>query len=558
MHSVQGPVMGRRAALAAFGVAALGASGCVGASEQGTDAAQEASYFEASVAAPSCLDPGAAADRGSLQVMFQLFEPLCTYDFTTDALVGAAAARYEVSEDARTFTFWLRDATFHNGDPVTAASFKRAWERLVNPMSARSALHGDAPQAWRLALVEGYDALREGSASGLSGVTCPDERTLVVRLAEPYADFCYLVTHPALAPVPAPAEDDAAAFAASPVGNGPFAMDGPWEAGAPAIRLKAFAAYRTGAPAIERLRFTVEDDVVTAYQAFLTGASDVSPCPVEEVSAAISRHGRSEDDLTLEQGARCAVPAELGCAYLACNTAAAPLDDASVRRALSLAIDRADLCTTVYRGVAEPASDILSPCVRAAAEEPWAATEFDLERAQELLDDSFPRGEDGMRPLAVSIVYHADGGHQKVMERVADQLEALGVPCELEPLDADTLAARLAAGDYTLARLDAPAVTASADTVLYPLFHSTSARNVMGFADDEVDRLLAEARTTVDEAARAERYRAADARIAEAMPVIPLVFPARAQVASDAVEYLEVDPFGFWHLGGAVVATAAA
>ncbi len=77
-------------------------------------------------------------------------------------------------------------------------------------------------------MVEGYDDLLAGNATELSGVTCPDDETLVVKLSSAYADFPFVASHPALAPVPECAESDVKSFYLAPVGNGPFMMDGKW------------------------------------------------------------------------------------------------------------------------------------------------------------------------------------------------------------------------------------------------------------------------------------------------------------------------------------------
>ncbi len=551
-------LVGRRSLIAAAaGAACLFGSGCAWGAASSDEGEEPEPSIEVCLAAPSCLDPGAAPDQASLQIVWQLFEPLLAYDFASGALAGRAAASLDVADDARTFTFHLREATFHNGEPVTAAAFKRAWERIVDPMSALAARYGDSPHAWRLALVEGYAELRRGSARDLAGLSCLDDRTLEVRLSAPYADFPFIVAHPSFAPVPAAAEDDVAAFAQAPVGNGPFAMDGSFEPGAPAVRLKGFEGYRGGAPEAQGVRFVIEDDVVAGYREFLTGGSDVCACPVDEVQGAASRYGSAEDGMTLGADGRLAQTALPCCSCLVMNTAAAPLDDAAVRRALSLAIDREDLCSVVFRGLAAPADDVVPPAVHGRGESPWPYADFDLSRAQELLDGGHPRGEDGTRELDLTIIYHADGGHQKVMERVAQHLEAAGVPCELEALELDELYARLEAGDFQLARLDAQTDSLTLDSILYPWFHASSldARNYARFSDEDVDRLIDEARATADIDERMELLREADALIGEEAPVIPLVYPARATVASDKIEELEVDPLGFAHLGDARLAT---
>lgn len=83
---------------------------------------------------------------------------------------------------------------------------------------------GEQPSnvSYHLAMVKGYEDVTAGSATELSGVTCPDDYTLQVELSQPYADFDYVCAAPVLSPVPegAGAGDDYTAFAHSPIGNG--------------------------------------------------------------------------------------------------------------------------------------------------------------------------------------------------------------------------------------------------------------------------------------------------------------------------------------------------
>ena len=132
------------------------------------------------------------------------------------------------NDDATEFTFKIKKAKFHNGDDVTSKSFKLGWERLVNTKSAVATEYGPSEVSYHLSMVEGYDDLLAGNATELSGVTCPDDETLVVKLASAYADFPFVASHPALAPVPECAESDVKSFYLAPVGNGPFMMDGKW------------------------------------------------------------------------------------------------------------------------------------------------------------------------------------------------------------------------------------------------------------------------------------------------------------------------------------------
>ena len=173
----------RRAFLgaAACGVMGLGLSGCsqVEGGDAGSSDDVPPSWVTCRIGKPSAIDPLLVSDRFGLQVLHALFCPLTRI---VDGVATPAAARsITVSDDARTFTFSLVEgATFHNGESVTASCFKRAWERLVKPMSddtdedrTHKENGGEGPRSrWGslLSAIDGYDALSGGRASELVGL----------------------------------------------------------------------------------------------------------------------------------------------------------------------------------------------------------------------------------------------------------------------------------------------------------------------------------------------------------------------------------------------------
>ncbi len=128
----------------------MGLSGCSMGSSQANKGADAVpvSWVRYRIGTPVAIDPLNDADEPGPKVVSQLFDTLLRYDFGTQELTPRVALSYQVSEDARTITFTLvSGATFHNGDPVTSASFKRAWERLVCPLPAAGEEGAGAPSA---------------------------------------------------------------------------------------------------------------------------------------------------------------------------------------------------------------------------------------------------------------------------------------------------------------------------------------------------------------------------------------------------------------------------
>ncbi len=533
-------------ALGAAALGALSACGSIAVEDSGSAGVAAAQPLSVCIAPPRSIDPCGATDASSLTVVWQLFDSLTSYDFATGELSCLAAERYEVSDDARTFTFHLRQATFHNGDAVTSADFKRAWERIVDPARAASEETGSSSLASMLSVIEGYAELRAGTAYELAGVSCPDDATLSIALRTPYADFPYVLAHPALGPVPALAEEDPEAFAAKPVGNGPFQMTGTWEPGTMQIELARFDAYAGEPATLASARFEIAEDIEQAFQRFQTDDVDVSRCPVRDAHGAASSLGRVEDGSVMTDDDHFVCCTGLATSMLACNVQGQVLGNADVRRALSLAIDRDYLADTLYRETRFAADGVVSPAITGYQEAVWPYATYDTAHAEELLDALYPVLEDDARGLTVRLLYNADGGHREVIEAVVENLAKVGVICEPEDVDIETLRERVAARDFDLVRMDWATDAPVMDGVLFPLFFSgnVSSTNVSGYHDERVDELLAEARAELDGTRRIALLQEADAAIGRDCPVIPLMFQGTSYVISERIEELPIAPQG--------------
>lgn len=549
-----------RATIAAAGALAL--AGCTdlrggeGSAELEGGDPREGAIAVSSVK-PLCIDPFNAVDEAGAQICFQLFDPLMRYDYEYGVLTCLAAESYTASEDQREFTFTIREASFHNGEAVRAQDFKRGWERIANPSSAAAGVLGTSNVAFLLSLVEGYQDLREGRASGLSGITCPDDRTLVVRLSSPYADFPYVCAHHCLVPVPDDADADAEAFSRMPVGNGPYKMTEAWDGQSAQIDLSRFLDYAGTVTTIDTVRFTFYDSVDDAYRAYEAGDATLAPCPIESVDANAASWKSSDDErLRITSGRRCVLGVSPVVSYLVCNTSVAPLDDVRFRRAISLAIDREGISKRVYRDARMPADGIVAPVVPGYREGAWPYCTHDNDAAEELLDELYPAGAGGVRDVTLTITYGEDSGQRNAMEQIAESLSAVGIACELEELPFEDLYVRYRSGSFMLGRYDWSCDFASMDNVLYPLFHSASlnAYNFSRYANEQVDTCINEARSTGSEGERTSRLQEAEDIVAQDCPVIPYLFGSYAYVGNQRIEQLHIDADGFVHLGEAELA----
>ncbi|MDY2777706.1 MAG: ABC transporter substrate-binding protein [Collinsella sp.] len=544
------PVVGRRAfvggTLAASSLAFLAACGKQEGTPAGSgDASTGGATLNYYINNPVCIDPYNVQEDQGTQVEFQLFDTLVKFNFQEEKLEPLACESYEASEDAITYTFHLREgAKFHNGEPVTAKDFKRGWTRLVSPKSAVQVEYGPSQISYHLSQVKGYDELASGDADDFVGITCPDDLTLVVELKAAYADFPYVCSHPALAPVPAAAEDDAKNFYLAPIGNGAFMMKPgtKWEDGQ-YIDIVRFDDYWGDKAVCDGIHFTIQKDVETAYKEFQAGNLDVCDVPVAQIDAAKKSLGESEDGYTMSDGQHMLLGGEPSTYYLTCNTTVEPFNNPEFRKGVSLAINREAICESIFKGTRTPADGIIPPGIDGFTEGAWEFSKYDVDLANEHLDKVAPM-KDGSRGLSLVLSYNQDGGHKEIMESVIGDLAKVGIEVTSDTPEWSALLSKYDNMDYQVGRLGWVADYPIMDNFLYPLFHSDSigGDNKSGYSNPEVDKGIAEARTIIDDTERVAKMQEVDALIGADLPVIPLMFYTHTIAGSERIKSLYIDP----------------
>src|SRR5262245_27458509 len=131
------------------------------------------------------LDPQVGYDWQNWSVIKSIFDGLMDYEPGSTNLRPDLAESYSISDDGQTYTFKLRDGLkFHNGRAVTAADVKYSIERAVNPAT-------QSPGGGYFSVIKGYDEM-VGGAPDLSGITTPDDKTVVIQLVRPDATFLHV------------------------------------------------------------------------------------------------------------------------------------------------------------------------------------------------------------------------------------------------------------------------------------------------------------------------------------------------------------------------------
>lgn len=469
---------------------------------------------------PAGITPATATSRDGLLVVDALFDSLTRID--PDGVPHAAAAwGWKAEPDAATWTFRLRTgAQWHDGTPVTAQHFVEGWSLAV-----RNDLTG-----FHLADVEGYEAVRSGTAPLLSGLTAVDDLTLRVRLVRPRAHFPVVVGHPSLGPVH-PRSDE---HGEQPVGNGPFRMAEAWVRNqfVRVVPAEGWRNQRTRPQVSEVLFRSMDRDA--AYVAFQQGRVDIAEVPPGALEQAVEAYGEALRGYSGTGVLRGDVPVLY---HLAFDLSQPPFDQVDVRRAVSLAVDRTALAGSILQGNVRPARGLIPPALPGAGPLACDTCRHDPEEARELF------AAHGVTEL--TLWFNPDGGHGQVAAVLRTHLAEAGVGLRFEAVEGAELAEAVAARSAGMFRAGWAAEHLAAEDALVPLLGTGGTGNLGGYSAGEVDALLGQAAARLDRDQRIELLRAAeDVALDRDQAVVPLFTYRLGLVVSERLAAFEVDPFG--------------
>lgn len=485
---------------------------------------------------PAFLDPVNAQESEGIEVVYNIFDGLVDFDPKTSEIRPAVAESWEGDEDLTVWTFKLKQGTkFHNGRDVVAGDFKYAWERIANP-------ENKSEIAYHLSAIQGFQEMQDGQAQELTGVRAVDDLTLEVTLSYSFADFPYVTGHPSLGPVPREeVEKDAAAWADMPIGNGPFMMKGPWQHNQ-VVQVVRFDDYYGETALLDGVDFRIFTDEETAYLEFRAGNVDFTHIPVGQLQAAVSEFGESEDGLEASPGNQVLIGPETAIYYIGFNMELAPVDNADVRRAISLAINRQAIADTIYEGTRNPATGIVPEGMVGFQENAWPYSQHDPEQAKQLLAQAgFP---DGQGLPEITLGFNAGAGHEDLMQLVQADLRAIGVNARFESLEFAQYLDKLDEGAYPLWRLGWIADYPIMDNFLFPLFTTDSADNHANYSNPAFDSGVTAARQNRDQDARIAAYQELERMVGQDAPVIPIVTYRHRDVVSSRVNGFIYTPLG--------------
>ena len=490
---------------------------------------------------PETIDPAlnSAVDGGNM--LLHAYECLLTVG-EDGTLQPGQAESYDVSEDGLTWTFHLRDGLkWSDGSDLTANDFVYSWKRVCDPEVA-------APYAETvLGMVKGYDEAIDGNLDAL-GVSAPDDSTLVVELANPCSYFGSLAAFATLSPVQeATIEANGEAWATAPetyVSNGPFYMT-EWVPGSHITFSKNPYYWNADAIKLDRLKFVLMEDSNAAYSAYQTGeVLMIKDVPTEEIPSLTGTDDFYVDPI-------------IGTYYISLNIQKAPFDDVNVRKALSLAIDREYVASTLMQGTYTAAGNFMGPgwmdtdgtefMSNANGGKPYIDTtnfEANLEEAKQLLADAgYPDGE-GFPTISYTT---NDAGYHKVVAEYLQQAWAeLGIDLQVNIVEWSSFTPMRRSGDFEVARNGWVGDYSDPSNML-DLFYSTNGNNDGKFSNADFDAAIETSRSTLDAAERSTALHTAEDILMDQAGCIPLAYYNDFWLQSSKITGAWHSAYGYWY-----------
>ncbi|MEI9748051.1 peptide ABC transporter substrate-binding protein [Moellerella wisconsensis] len=459
---------------------------------------------------PASLDPIKSVGLTEAQVMRDLFEGLVNQD--SDGQVIPGVAEHWQSEDNREWIFKLRpNARWSNGEPVTANDFVYSWQRLVDPKNT-------SPFAWFAALagINHAQQIIDGQKNiSELGVEALDDLTLKITLDKPVAYFPALTTNFSLFPVhQATVEHYGNDWirVGNIIGNGAFQLH-------------------------DRI---VNEKIVLIPNPYYwdhknTQLTKVTFVPINHESQATNRYLAGDLDITesfpkqryhklmQEIPEQVFIPNQLGTYYYAFNTQRAPTNDARVRKALSMTIDRQIIAQKVLGTGEKPAWHFTPDVTAGFTPQPglyqrYSQQELD-QQAQILLASA---GYGPHHPLKLTLLYNSSENHQKIAIAVSSMWKKkLGVQVKLVNQEWKTYIDSRNSGNFDVIRASWVGDYNEASTFL-SLLTSKHNGNIPQFHHDEYDQLIESASKETDPKVRNDDYNQAETLIAEYAPIAPI------------------------------------
>jgi len=446
---------------------------------------------------PSSLDPHKQWNNDSYFVYRNIFDNLITRSDKGEIQPEIATSWKQVSDSVTEFQI-RSDVKFHDGRPLTPEDVVFSVMRIIDAKFA-------SPQRGQ------FNKIIKAEVSGPN----------LVRLTTdgPYPALLAQLVKLSIVPKHVVEAVGDAAFNLKPVGSGPYAFT-EWTKGV-AVSLKRHDAYWGRKGPFETAVFRAVRDGATRVANLQAGTADLVTMLDSDLARPLRNAPRAQALTALTERV----------AYVRLNTSKPPFDNPQVRQAVGLAMDRAGIVEGILGGFDKPLGQMLTPAHAGYAAD-LPAPGYDVKRAQALVKQAGAAAQAEIE-LATSPVFD-----QRVVQAIQQMLTEIGLKVKINMSDMASYLKRAQGGLDAVPQMSFgrwSCACQDADGVLFALLHSSSGWS--GYRNPVTDKLLEDARQTLDVAQRNKAYREVSRIVIEQVPLIPLYQSAAIYGASKNLQW---------------------
>ena len=445
------------------------------------------------------------------------------------------------SSDATNWTVTLNKGyMFQDGTEVKAKNFVDAW-------NWGAACDNNQINSYFFEPIAGFndpDGNGCNTDATMSGLKVVDDYTFTIQTSSPTSNLVVRLGYTAFAPQPdaffADTTADKSAFAKTPISAGPYQIV---TADDTQIVLQKFAGYSGKFPgSVDQVTFKFYNDLSAAYNDVVANNLDVTDIvPSDQLVG-----DAWQKDLVNADGSPRYSTANTGVIQVLSFSPASidpQMGDVRIREAISMAVNREQITSTIFNNGRVPATGWVSPVVDGyKAGACGDNCTFNADKAKQLYDAA------GGYKGTFYIWVNGDGGHDPWANAICNQLKAnLGMDCAVKDTpDFKTLRALITSRDKSLTgsfrsgwQMDYPSI----ENFLTPIYATGASSNDTDYSNPQFDDLLKQAAAATDASQANTLYQQAEAILGQDMPTMPQWYQQSQFGWSTKVKSIKMTPF---------------
>ncbi len=464
-------------------------------------------------AEPQELDPHIVTGVPEHHIIMSLLEGLVAKDPNTLEPIPGVAERWAISEDGKTYTFYLnKNARWSNGDPIFAEDFIWSWQRALAPALGNQYAYMYTP-------IVNAEAYSRGEITDFSqvGVKALNPHTVEITLNNLTPYFLQLLDHYSMFPVHRATIEKHGKYdergtqwtrAGNFIGNGAFMLK-QWDLNKVIVVEKNPNYWDANTVKLNAIHFYPTENITTEERMFRSGQLHyTNEVPIEKIVTYLE-----------ENPEQIRISPYLGTYFYRVNTNIAHLQDKRVRKALALSLNRKALTDNVTKAGQIPATTITPPNTLGYTAK--SDLHFNPDKARQLLAEAgYPNGENF--PVT-EILYNTHDGH-RVLAVAIQQMwkKELNIDITIQNQDWKVFLDSVRSGNYQIARAGWIGDYIDPNNFL-DMWLSDGGNNNTGWSNIEYDQLISElAPAAKNRQQRFDYFMQAERILLDAVPIIPI------------------------------------